>query len=567
MTLRVLALSIAALSLAMAQPDPGLPGPLQVQQDNYTYGDTAFQPTGFPVPVELTGTVIYPQQLQGPYPVALFLHGRHVTCFVPGTGLTALRWPCTPPQRSIPSYRGYDYIGRTLASHGYVVISISANGINAADNSTADAGMQARAELVQRHLEIWKTLNTTGGAPFGTKFVGKLNLNNVGTMGHSRGGEGVVRHFLLNKSLGSPFGIKAVFPLAPVDFGRPVANEVPLSVMLPYCDGDVADLQGVHFYDDARYNVPGDLSPKHTQLVLGANHNFFNLIWTPPFAGGVDDWNFVFGGGSDPHCGTTAASERLTPAQQRAVGLAYMAGFFRLYLGGETDLAVYFNGNSQRPASIGTARVFPSYHAPDSTATRLDVNRLLTATNLTTNTAGGAATQNLVTPYTLCGGQSPQPAKCLPAVSDAQQPHTTPSAFSNQRGLSQLQAGWSSTQALYRNDIPAAKANVSALTAVVFRAAVNFGDARNTPGLPQDLKVRLTDGSGGTAAVSASAFSPALFYPPGSVSPVPKNVLNTIRVPLSAFTGVNLTDVRSVTIEFTERSSGALLISDIAFAK
>src|SRR4029077_10708444 len=109
-----------------------------------------------------------------------------------------------------------------------------------------------------------------GAAPFGAKFVGKVNLNNVGTMGHSRGGEGVIRQVLYNQSLGSPYNITAVFPLAPVDFSRPVANNVPIDVVLPYCDGDVSDLQGVHFYDDARYLVPGDLSPKHYLLVMGA---------------------------------------------------------------------------------------------------------------------------------------------------------------------------------------------------------------------------------------------------------------------------------------------------------
>ena len=128
-----------------------------------------------------------------------------------------------------------------------MVVSISANGINAVDNSTSDFGALARAQLIQEHLNLWATFNTVGGAPFGTKFVGKINMQRIGTMGHSRGGEGVVRHFILNQSLGSPFGIKAVFALAPVDFSRFVINNVPLAVLLPYCDGDVRDLQGVHF--------------------------------------------------------------------------------------------------------------------------------------------------------------------------------------------------------------------------------------------------------------------------------------------------------------------------------
>jgi hypothetical protein len=47
---------------------------------------------------------------------------------------------------------------------------------------------------------------------------------------------------------------------------------------------------------------------------------------------------------------------------------------------------------------------------------------------------------------------------------------------------------------------------------------------------------------------------------------VPKVVLNTVRVPLSAFGGVNLNNVRSVQLTFNERLQGAVLITDVAFA-
>src|SRR6185369_5349139 len=177
-----------------------------------------------------------------------------------------------------------------LASNDYVVVSVGSNGVNAVDNSVFDLGALARAELMQQHLDILKQFNTTGRAPFGTKFVGKFDLTRVGTMGHSRGGEGVVRHYVLNNELGAPYGINAA-----------------LNVLLPYCDGDVSDLQGVHFYDDARYNVPGDQAPKHYELVMGANHNFYNTIWSPssPFPGAANDWlAFVPGGRSDSQCGT-----------------------------------------------------------------------------------------------------------------------------------------------------------------------------------------------------------------------------------------------------------------------
>ena len=126
------------------------------------------------------------------------MHGRHSTCFSGGSAF--LEWPCTGGRQTIPSYQGYDYLASNLASYGYIVVSVSANGINARDNGVGDLGMLARAQLIQQHLDKWHTFTTVGGAPFGTLFVGKVDLDNVGTMGHSRGGEGVARHFVLNAS-------------------------------------------------------------------------------------------------------------------------------------------------------------------------------------------------------------------------------------------------------------------------------------------------------------------------------------------------------------------------------
>jgi hypothetical protein len=76
--------------------------------------------------------------------------------------------------------------------------------------------------------------------------------------------------------------------------------------------------------------------------------------------------------------------------------------------------------------------------------------------------------------------------------------------------------------------------------------------------------VVLTDASGSSASVRVSDVSSALYFPPGDI--VPKIVVNTVRVPLSAFSGVNLNAVRSVQLNFNERLQGAVLITDVAFA-
>ena len=208
-------------------------------------------------------------------------------------------------------------------------------------------------------------------------------------------------------------------------------------------------------------------------------------------------------------------NQRLTEAQQRGTGLAYMTAFFRAYVGGESQFIPILTGDAPPPPSAQTNNLFVSYHAP--AALRLDVNRLLNDTNLSINTLGAAVTQIDLTPYELCGGEAPQPQRCLPDNLNAQQPHTTPSARSPLRGLSQLKTGWNNLTGNYRNDIPATLGNVSGFQAVQFRVSVNFADVRNVPGLTQDFRVVLTDASGASASVRVSDFSSALFFPPGEV--------------------------------------------------
>ena len=567
---RLLLLLFVFAAPALLAQDPTQPGPFAVTREEYNFGDTAFQPTNFPGPVELLASVHHPTDLSGgPFPLIVFLHGRHATCFN-GQGAAFLEWPCSDGRTPIPSYQGYDYVGALLASQGFFVVSISANGVNAVDNNVRDLGALARAELIQKHLDILNGFNTTGGAPFGTRFVGKIDLTRVGTMGHSRGGEGVARHFTFNLSLGSPYGVRAVLPLAPTDFNRTLVNNVPLLVILGYCDGDVSNLQGVHFYDDVRYNVSGDPASKHYVLVMGADHNFFNTVWSPSsgIPGSADDWvAFIPGGVSDSFCGTNSStsSGRLTETQQRAVATGFFTAFFRSFVGGETQFIPILTGDAPPPPSV-TRNLFVTYHAPDNPFLRRDINRFLTSSELSTNVLGGAVTPTALSPYEICGGPSPFPPTCIPSANNSQQPHTAPSARSNAPGLSQLHSGWSSANGSLRDDLPPGERNVSGFQAVQFRVVVDFSDPRNAPGVPQNFDVVLTDTAGRSDAVAVASVSNALYFPPGETIVVPKIVLSTVRIRLSSFPHVNLNAVASVSFRFDQKLQGNVLVDDVAFA-
>ena len=569
---------LAIVYRASAQtPDPGIAGPHTVIKAEYNLGDAAYTPpsTVFPYPLEVIGSVHYPADLSsGPFPVIEILHGRHSTCYDsvtmteasgPGSG-----WPCTGVNKSIVSFEGYDYLARNMASHGYIVISISANAINANDGSVAGSfqdGMPARGYLMQHHLDLWNTWNTTGGFPGDSLlFVGKLDMQNIGTMGHSRGGEGAIFHALLNRSLGSPYGIKAVMTLAPIDFYDSVLNGIPLIDVAPYCDGDVNQLNGVHFYDNARYNDTNDQSPKHELLYMGADHDLFNTVWTPggPIPGGVDDWTYSYSE-SAAWCGTSSAtSGRLDSNKQKAGLLPYFAAFYRIYLGHENQFAPILNVDDTIPpasSTLNATQVHVSYHP--ARMNRLDLNRTDGLTTITTNTLGGSVTKDSLLSSEVCGGGSSfGEGNCITPFSQAKVPHNSNGAA---WGLSQMGMQWDTSLAWIQNDVPAANEDLTSYHDLSFRTSVNYSQTHVDSNL--NFTVQLIDSLGDTSGLAVASYSNALFYQPGTqAGDLPKLMFNTVKMPLGDFAGVNLAKIREVRFAFNKSKKGSVFISDLAFS-
>ena len=256
------------------------------------------------VKTEVWATLWRPQPLAAaPHPLILFLHGNHATCGRIDRALSirideridyTLTGRCPSGYVVAPSHRGYAYLAERLAAAGYIVVSINANrGINAADGVDGDEGLNLRrGRLVLKHLQLLAEWNRNGGAPtsLGFNLKGKIDLSEIGLMGHSRGGEGMRAALAQYADAGSPWpqrigtlGFKALFEIGPVDgqTSRTLdARGVAWNVLLPYCDGDVSDLEGVRPFDRMlRTRTEQPPMPKSTFAVYGANHNFYNTEW------------------------------------------------------------------------------------------------------------------------------------------------------------------------------------------------------------------------------------------------------------------------------------------------
>lgn len=378
-------------STALAPPaDPGTPGDHAVESFDYSAPPLPWKPESlYPEPMEVLGHAVLPVGVSHA-PLVLFLHGRHWACY--GEGDTGA-WPCAGGSQPVPSYLGYRYLQRLLATQGYASVSISANAINAQDFAASDGGARARALLVLHHLSLLAQWNADPTEP---RWFGRLDLNRVVLVGHSRGGEGVDQA-AIDRPAGAPYRIVGQVLIAPTDFGYQTASYLPTEVLLPYCDGDVSDLQGQRYVDTAPLLAPSDPSLRASVLLMGADHNFFNTEWTPGIAQAPasDDWWDP----SDPVCGRQASDTRLSPREQRRAAKTFVAAGVHAFLGDTSATAWLDSGRPVAVPQAGPAVALTEALGGDRRTVRLGAGARLAGA--ATACRGGQATRAAAT--SLCG--------------------------------------------------------------------------------------------------------------------------------------------------------------------
>jgi Kelch motif protein len=331
------------------------------------------------------------------YPVLVFLHGNHATC---GIGDNPRQdFSCqytdtgTCPEGFVvsPSHRGYDYVGSELAARGFIVVSVNANrGITCGPGEQGDSGFNlARGRLLLKHLQLLSAYNR-GLEPtpesVGVSLEGKLDFSELGMMGHSRGGEGVRAAYEQFRDpnspwprrIGEPVVFRALFEIGPVDgqTSRVLnADGTAWNVLLPMCDGDVSNLQGVKPFD-RMLALPSELreAAKSTYVAWGTNHNYFNSEWQQSDSSGCQSHRALFSDGP----GISGSAE------QRQVGLRSMLTFFLANVGARrnTSLNELFDPTSELETSTridrgyapslrpGRGLTLEDFSGPDGRSTR-----------------------------------------------------------------------------------------------------------------------------------------------------------------------------------------------------
>ncbi|WP_209021960.1 Ig-like domain-containing protein [Nocardioides sp. 503] len=335
-----------------------------------------------PEQLEIRGQLYYPADRAEPSPVLVLVHGNHGSCDAGQNSTTAT---CSAYKRN---EAGYAYLAENLATWGYTTFSVSQDQMMMRQDTAKGKGMHQRRLLIAATLDALSAANAAGGLPvdehttIGTTLVGKLDLTRIGLMGHSRGGDGVTSFIDYNRirTDGPRYPLRGVISLAPVDYERKAPYGVPYMTILPFCDGDVSNLQGARFYERSQYINGDDPFPRIQSSQLGAIHNWYNSVWyadgdadgtnnndaacgnSAPFsATNVHPNNIRLSGAADPAVpaknyvkdnsatydplvNTKISGDPARMGDQEKIGLATMSAFFRRYVGGEGAFDPYLTG-------------------------------------------------------------------------------------------------------------------------------------------------------------------------------------------------------------------------------
>lgn len=432
-------------------------------------------------------------------------------------------------------YTSYDALMQHFARNGFIAASIDVRYFNGSTDVHHMRG-QGRAEMLFYHLTVLQG-----------KFTDKMQ-NNIGIMGHSRGGEAVIKAARINQQQGYIHNINAVISLAPTDqCGTEVlAGEwaKPYFVLYgsrdgdvkggpPYTSGYTVAQCGFALYDRANIN---NSNIKSMCFVYKATHNGFITS------------------NSD-----TLVQDVLDPNIQKAYTWAYMNAFFRWHLKDESHWEGMFKGE-WTPGSISStgARSYIQYH--DTTIKTVD--DFEGEVDWQVSTIDGTLDHYDTLPV------DPSEGKMSAAVItglDPKSPHDTQGMIIR----------WDNIGDKLEFTIPPDHKDISAYSVISFRVSQKVDSQENSADQSQNLRVALKDGTNNERAVRVSPFY-EIPYPdmrPYPYAQYSKSAMNTIRIPLKAYTivcagqaQVNLHDVTTLTLLFSEKSKGEIEIDDVEFS-
>ena len=469
-------------------------------------------------------------------PLVVLNHGMHKSWVATSAGAITVT----------DSYLGYGYLQDALAQNGIISMSVDHNLAG-----VTGSYIETRADTL---IAALNALYSAAGST-SSRYSGRIDFSSIGIMGHSRGGDAVVRaakKIRADATLSSQFTIKAICSLAPTDFTGATAPGSRTSLATGdaafylvvygaldqdvYGDGaDALTATGFRHYDRAAI-------PKAMVFLDNCCHNAFNTVW----------W-------ADIHDSTD--SRLASDTDHQTIAVDYIGDLFRWQLKGEA-LAQRLDGRKPNRAGQHASQQWVFGQAVQQVDDfETSPNNLEGGTRAVTTPAGTTVEVKDFGSVAISG-------KSL-------NPHTPHETQVLHADLTALTSNPSSNRVL-STDIVAADQDWSGYDTLIFNLSGWFdptspASVAAAP-LPQ-VTVTLIDAAAATKSVDNTVYGATLPSRPMfkmsdmDGSNVTLMRLETIPVTLSAFTGVDLTKVAHVAVDIVPSDKTHIFVDNISVLK
>ncbi|MCL2195725.1 MAG: hypothetical protein FWB76_07230 [Oscillospiraceae bacterium] len=448
-------------------------------------------------------------------------------------------------------YSGFDYLVAQLAAEGYVAMSINVNANYAFALGESRYPNGWAFDTFDAHIAALALANTGEDAGHGIDLTGRIDLEEIHLIGHSRGGD-VAARLAQREQEADRDRIASIIHLAtaagtfhlppdhhdfdpdadPADFAQP---NVPTAFILPEYDGDINSLDGQGLFDE----IVADAQHQHLAHVVflrGAGHNFFNRVTI------VDDRASELSHANENDQSTWLSRE----AHERFL-LHYAAAFLAVVTGQREPWGT-FNASEPQPATLFGFAATASTYFPGT--------QPLMGTTVPIREHGTAQVNHFV--------------QSFPAQAVGHGLFNHPGVLSSrERRLPLRNITWDSRNSAVAFEL--VLDDITQAAAISLFVGVDSSDARNTMGEHQSLSVGLTDTHGAAQFVTIPVGTSALFTHRGEVLAVQgfgdiwlgHTPLGELRVPLQHFDEIDLRAVAQLTLRFDQTGTGAVMLGGV----
>ena len=465
------------------------------------------------MPYNIKGIIGVPEG-EGPFPLVLITHGSH-----------------SNDDESKRFDTGYDYLVKYMAKNGYITVSMDMSKPYIWKYGDNDDRIKS-IPVANDHMESLLKANDGNNPGYPVELEGKIDLEKIGLIGHSRGGE-TIYDIAIDQS-NRDVDIKAILAIAPTLFFKRDWPDVDVAILVPEYDGDIIQLDGFSMYRVLNSERQG-LGNHYVTMLMGANHNYFNR--------NIERNDATFAGVED-------ISDQLTREQQESFLVKYAVGFFdSTFMGKNYHFINAHNPQPEIMYSFDVTAMFKSSQAVDL----VDVK----------TTDDFIAAESIDIEYTIDSWFYKDDKVIIDTVTSGIEPY-------NLRPLINMKWEKSGSSVTIT---PSTK-DFSDFSALTLDMVIDSADELNQADTSQRFTIGLKDANRNLSKIVLPENLNALAKKPGKVDSYDLDgiaitnwsvatPLSSINLPLSEFKDVDLKQIESIELIFDQTASGSIYIDSI----